>query len=172
MRSGGGPTRGGAPRIHGGNGIRGRGRLPRPRVGQTARWKGRPRVGVSIGRRSRRRAEQHVHDGVAEEVREDRAVPRSGSRRMVPSGRSAEKAAARPDALPRHARSARCRGGRAPGDDDMPTAPLNGIDLYYEDHGRGVPVVLMHGYGDTSQAWQPQIAALSPRYRLVTFDMR
>lgn len=54
----------------------------------------------------------------------------------------------------------------------MPTVPLNGIDLYYEDHGGGAPVVLMHGYGDTSQAWQPQIAALSPRYRLVTFDMR
>ena len=54
----------------------------------------------------------------------------------------------------------------------MPTARLNGIDLYYEDHGSGPPVVLMHGYSDTSQAWQPQIAALSPRYRLVTFDMR
>ena len=54
----------------------------------------------------------------------------------------------------------------------MPTARLNGIDLYFEDHGGGSPLVLMHGFGDTSQAWGPQIAALSPRYRLVTFDMR
>jgi pimeloyl-ACP methyl ester carboxylesterase len=54
----------------------------------------------------------------------------------------------------------------------MPIAQLNGIDLYYKDHGTGAPVVLMHGYSDTSQAWRPQIEALGSRYRLVTLDMR
>jgi pimeloyl-ACP methyl ester carboxylesterase len=54
----------------------------------------------------------------------------------------------------------------------MPTEKLNGIELYYEDHGSGYPVVLMHGYSSTSQMWQGQIAPITSRYRLITFDMR
>ena len=54
----------------------------------------------------------------------------------------------------------------------MPTARLNGIDIYYEDHGAGFPVVLTHGYAATCQMWQPQIEALGRRYRLITWDMR
>lgn len=54
----------------------------------------------------------------------------------------------------------------------MPTAELNGNTLYYEDHGAGLPVVLMHGYGATSQMWAGQIAPLSEGHRLITFDMR
>jgi pimeloyl-ACP methyl ester carboxylesterase len=54
----------------------------------------------------------------------------------------------------------------------MPTAELNGINLYYEDHGAGFPVVLMHGFASTSQMWRGQIDALTPRYRLITLDMR
>lgn len=54
----------------------------------------------------------------------------------------------------------------------MPTADLNGITLYYEEHGGGQPVVLMHGYSATSQMWRGQIAPITERYRLITFDMR
>jgi pimeloyl-ACP methyl ester carboxylesterase len=54
----------------------------------------------------------------------------------------------------------------------MATAHLNGIDLYYEDHGSGFPVVLMHGYGSSSRMWQGQIEPVSARYRLITWDMR
>jgi pimeloyl-ACP methyl ester carboxylesterase len=54
----------------------------------------------------------------------------------------------------------------------MPTAKLNGINVYYEDHGAGFPVVLMHGYSSTSQMWRGQIDAFTRRYRLITFHMR
>ncbi len=54
----------------------------------------------------------------------------------------------------------------------MPTARLNGIDIYYEEHGSGVPVLLTHGYAASSRMWQPQIPALSARYRLILWDMR
>jgi pimeloyl-ACP methyl ester carboxylesterase len=54
----------------------------------------------------------------------------------------------------------------------MPTEKLNGIELYYEDHGSGYPVVLMHGYSSTSQMWQGQIEPITARYRPITFDMR
>lgn len=54
----------------------------------------------------------------------------------------------------------------------MPTAPINGIQVYYEDNGSGFPVVFTHGYASTSQAWRPQIEALTQRYRLITWDMR
>lgn len=54
----------------------------------------------------------------------------------------------------------------------MSTEHLNGIDIYYEDHGSGFPVVLTHGYASTSAMWRGQVDALSQRYRLVTWDMR
>ena len=54
----------------------------------------------------------------------------------------------------------------------MPTAHVNGIDLYFEDHGSGEPLVLMHGYASTSAMWQGQVAPLTERYRLITWDMR
>jgi pimeloyl-ACP methyl ester carboxylesterase len=54
----------------------------------------------------------------------------------------------------------------------VPSAHLNGIELYYEDHGSGFPVLLTHGYSASSRMWQGQIPALTARYRLITWDMR
>jgi pimeloyl-ACP methyl ester carboxylesterase len=54
----------------------------------------------------------------------------------------------------------------------MPTERLNGIDIYYEDHGSGEPVLMTHGYASTSAMWRPQIEALTQRYRLIAWDMR
>jgi pimeloyl-ACP methyl ester carboxylesterase len=54
----------------------------------------------------------------------------------------------------------------------MPTARLNGIEIYYEDHGSGEPVLLTHGYGSTSAMWVPQVDALTQGRRLITWDMR
>ena len=34
------------------------------------------------------------------------------------------------------------------------------IDLYYEDHGSGQPVVLIHGYPLSGRAWDRQVPAL------------
>ena len=54
----------------------------------------------------------------------------------------------------------------------MASASINGINIYYEDHGDGFPVILSHGYSATAQMWQPQVDGLSHKYRIVTWDMR
>src|SRR3979490_1782321 len=47
------------------------------------------------------------------------------------------------------------------------------IDLYYEDHGTGKPVVLNHGYPLSGAAWEKQVPALlDAGYRVVTYDRR
>jgi pimeloyl-ACP methyl ester carboxylesterase len=47
------------------------------------------------------------------------------------------------------------------------------IDLYYEDHGSGPPVVLIHGYPLSGRAWDKQLPPLlSTGYRVITYDRR
>jgi non-heme chloroperoxidase len=47
------------------------------------------------------------------------------------------------------------------------------IDLYYEDHGSGRPVVLIHGYPLSGRAWDKQVPVLLEEgYRVLTYDRR
>src|SRR5579862_2993793 len=47
------------------------------------------------------------------------------------------------------------------------------IDLYYEDHGSGKPVVLIHGYPLNGASWEKQTTALlSAGHRVITYDRR
>ena len=47
------------------------------------------------------------------------------------------------------------------------------IDIYYEDHGAGRPVVLIHGYPLSGRAWDKQaLALLDAGYRVITYDRR
>jgi non-heme chloroperoxidase len=47
------------------------------------------------------------------------------------------------------------------------------IEIYYEDHGAGQPVVLIHGYPLSGRAWDKQVAVLlAAGYRVVTYDRR
>jgi non-heme chloroperoxidase len=47
------------------------------------------------------------------------------------------------------------------------------IDLYYEDHGNGQPVVLIHGYPLDGSSWEQQTAALlDSGFRVITYDRR
>src|SRR5436189_4440724 len=47
------------------------------------------------------------------------------------------------------------------------------IDLYYEDHGSGKPVVLIHGWPLSGASWEKQTAALlNAGYRVITYDRR
>jgi len=47
------------------------------------------------------------------------------------------------------------------------------IDLYYEDHGSGDPVVLIHGYPLNGASWEKQIPALvAAGHRVITYDRR
>ncbi|MFG1952825.1 alpha/beta fold hydrolase [Micromonospora sp. NPDC048830] len=50
------------------------------------------------------------------------------------------------------------------------TAP---VDLYYEDHGAGQPVVLIHGFPFSTATWEKQVGALlAAGYRTITYDRR
>jgi non-heme chloroperoxidase len=47
------------------------------------------------------------------------------------------------------------------------------IELYYEDHGSGEPVILIHGYPLSGAAWEKQVPALlDARHRVITYDRR
>jgi non-heme chloroperoxidase len=47
------------------------------------------------------------------------------------------------------------------------------IELYYEDHGSGHPVVLIHGYPLSSRAWDKQVPVLlDDGRRVITYDRR
>jgi non-heme chloroperoxidase len=47
------------------------------------------------------------------------------------------------------------------------------IELYYEDHGSGSPVVLIHGWPLNGDAWEKQTAALlAGGHRVITYDRR
>jgi non-heme chloroperoxidase len=47
------------------------------------------------------------------------------------------------------------------------------IELYYEDHGDGPPVVLVHGWPVDSRSWEPQVhPLLAAGYRVITYDRR
>lgn len=53
----------------------------------------------------------------------------------------------------------------------MPVVKVNDINMYYEVHGEGEPIVLIHGIFD-STAWSLQVPVLSAKYRVITFDNR
>ncbi len=47
------------------------------------------------------------------------------------------------------------------------------VELYYEDHGSGKPVVLIHGYPLSGASWEKQLPVLlSAGYRVITYDRR
>src|SRR5438105_14747589 len=47
------------------------------------------------------------------------------------------------------------------------------IDLYYEDHGSGRPVVLIHGFPLSGLSWEKQVLELlDAGHRVITYDRR
>jgi pimeloyl-ACP methyl ester carboxylesterase len=47
------------------------------------------------------------------------------------------------------------------------------IDLHYEDHGSGKPVVLIHGYPLSGASWERQLPVLlDAGYRVITYSRR
>ncbi len=49
---------------------------------------------------------------------------------------------------------------------------INGVKLYYEVHGEGVPVVFTHGFAGTTWMWHQQAPVLSKKYKFIVWDMR
>ena len=54
----------------------------------------------------------------------------------------------------------------------MPTIKINDIDIYYEIHGEGEPLLLIHGLGSSSRDWEYQIPQFSKLYKVITIDLR
>lgn len=58
----------------------------------------------------------------------------------------------------------------------MPTktdyALVNGTRLYYEVTGSGVPVVLIHGWGEDRRIWDAQVEALAHHFQVLRYDLR
>jgi len=48
----------------------------------------------------------------------------------------------------------------------------DGIRIYYEVHGTGLPVVLAYGIGGNVGMWEPNIDALAGRHRLILWEPR
>jgi pimeloyl-ACP methyl ester carboxylesterase len=52
------------------------------------------------------------------------------------------------------------------------TEMLNGVQLYFEVHGGGEPLILLHGFGGCSQDWSMLTAEWSKNFQLIVPDMR
>ena len=51
-------------------------------------------------------------------------------------------------------------------------AEINGVKLHYLVAGKGDPVVLLHGFAETSHMWRPLIAKLSDKHTVIAPDLR
>lgn len=51
-------------------------------------------------------------------------------------------------------------------------AAVNDLRMYYEIHGRGDPLLLLHAYNASGAFWKPFIPAFSEHYRLIIPDIR
>jgi 3-oxoadipate enol-lactonase len=54
----------------------------------------------------------------------------------------------------------------------VPYCDVNGINLYYESHGSGPPIVFVHGMGGNHASWFRQIQAFAVDHRVVVYDQR
>ena len=54
----------------------------------------------------------------------------------------------------------------------MPSTIINGVDLYYECHGKGKPLMLVAGLASDSQSWQPIVDELAQDYLVILLDNR
>jgi pimeloyl-ACP methyl ester carboxylesterase len=56
--------------------------------------------------------------------------------------------------------------------EEMPYADSNGVRLYYEEAGKGTPIVFVHEFAADLRSWEPQVRHFSRRYRCVAFNAR
>jgi esterase len=54
----------------------------------------------------------------------------------------------------------------------VPDADVNGIRLYHEEHGEGVPILCIHGGGSTALMWSDAFEELGRLGRVIAYDRR
>src|ERR1700726_3123749 len=66
------------------------------------------------------------------------------------------------------------QGGFRMGDDESPgrTETLNGVQLYFEVHGTGEPLLLLHGFSGSSQDWMASATEWGTQFQLIVPDLR
>jgi len=52
------------------------------------------------------------------------------------------------------------------------TISVNGVDLYYEKSGKGDPLLLLHGWTQTSAFWKPYVDQFASEYEIYAIDLR
>src|SRR2546422_808171 len=53
-----------------------------------------------------------------------------------------------------------------------PSPSADGVRIYFEEHGRGEPVLLAYGIGGNAGMWEPNIRALSASHRRILWEPR
>lgn len=51
-------------------------------------------------------------------------------------------------------------------------AAVNGMKMYYEIYGEGSPLILLHGFFGSSQAWQPFVSDFAKHFQVIIPDLR
>jgi len=54
----------------------------------------------------------------------------------------------------------------------MAKIKTNNVETYYEIHGDGPPLMLIHGLGACHKLWQPQIEPFSQNFKVIVYDVR
>jgi pimeloyl-ACP methyl ester carboxylesterase len=54
----------------------------------------------------------------------------------------------------------------------MPYADSSGVRLYYEEAGKGIPIVFVHEFAGDLRSWEPQVRHFSRTHRCIMFNAR
>ena len=54
----------------------------------------------------------------------------------------------------------------------MPKALIDGVEIYYDSHGDGFPLVWCHEFAGDYRSWDDQVRFFSRRYRVITYNAR
>ena len=54
----------------------------------------------------------------------------------------------------------------------MPYVKSNKIKLYYEETGKGYPIIFVHEFGSDLREWEQQVRYFSREYKCITFNAR
>ncbi len=54
----------------------------------------------------------------------------------------------------------------------LPKAPIDGVEIYFEETGQGFPLAMCHEFAGSFESWALQVLAFSQRYRVITYNAR